>query len=245
MLENDKEIKKSKVDTPVSNTEPVEKSIFDLLDIEEQENEQAFLSHTIISKVDGYRMKLDDDERIIGFQVQNKMIDDETSELVDFTFTLNAEVGVIKESEVKQLIGKTIKAINIVRYTDINKNSMGQEISRQHRYGGKYADMVVVAYSSVKSHEVNTYVELEISSVANVLKKGNPTGDVKLISIKTENNGSIKTFNCKLKHNDIGRKLEKSMFKPILGKTIRINHITDSRINGETYYSTSTMPVQT
>ncbi len=234
-----------KVDTKISNTNiaPVEKeNIFDLLAIEEQENEQAFLSHTIIAKISGYRLSRDENDRVIKCQIQNKMIDKDTGALINFTFTLNAEAGIIKENEVKGMVGKTIKVIDIVRYTDINKNSMGQEISREHRYGGQWANMIVIPNSNVESYELNSFVNIDLTSVSNALKKGNPTGDVKLISIKTENDGSVKTFECKLKHNKIGKKLDKAMFKPVLGRKIRINKLTDSRINGTTYYSTEDMP---
>lgn len=244
MLGSDNKTEKKKVDTKISNTASVENSIFDLLDIEEQETQEAFLSHTIIAKVNGFRLTTDTDGKVIKVQIQNKMIEEETGALIDFTFTLNADAGVMKESEIKELIGKTIKVVDIVRYTDVNRNSMGQEISRQHRYGGKYANMVVLANSNVESYELNTFVEIELTSVSNVLKKGNATGDVKLVSIKTDSDGSVKTFECKLKHNKIGRKLDKAMFKPVLGKTIRINRLIDSRINGTTYYSTEDMPSQ-
>lgn len=245
MLENNKpNSENKKVDTKVSNTAPVEKSIFDLLDIEEAENDRAFLSHTITAKVDGYRITNDSQDRAIKVQIQNKSIDEETGALVDFTFTLNAEPGIIKENEIKDLIGKHIKVSDVIRYVDVNRNSAGQELSRQYRYGGEYANMVVLANSKVENNEVNTFVEIELSSVSNAMKKGNPTGDVNLISIKKESDGSVKTFEIKLKHDELGMKLNKEMFKPILGKQIRINGITDNRINGKTYYSTLLMPVQ-
>lgn len=245
MLENSKpNSENKKVDTKVSNTAPVEKSIFDLLDIEEAENDRAFLSHTITAKVDGYRITNDSQDRAIKVQIQNKSIDEETGALVDFTFTLNAEPGIIKENEIKDLVGKHIKVSDVIRYVDVNRNATGQELSRQYRYGAEYANMVVLANSKVENNEVNTFVEIELSSVSNSMKKGNPTGDVNLISIKKDNDGSVKTFEIKLKHDELGRKLNKDMFKPILGKKIRINGITDSRINGKTYYSTLLMPVQ-
>jgi len=113
MLEN------KKVDTKVSNTAPIEKSIFDLLDIEEAENERAFLSHTITAKVDGYRITNDSQDRAIKVQIQNKSIDEESGALVDFTFTLNAEPGIIKENEIKDLVGKHIKVADVIRYVDV------------------------------------------------------------------------------------------------------------------------------
>jgi len=246
MLENNNKpnSENKKVDTKVSDTAPVEKSIFDLLDIEEAENERAFLSHTITAKVDGYRITNDSQDRAVKVQIQNKSIDEETGALVDFTFTLNAEPGIIKENEIKDLIGKHIKVSDVIRYVDVNRNAAGQELSRQYRYGAEYANMVVLANSKVENNEVNTFVEIELSSVSNAMKKGNPTGDVNLISIKKESDGSVKTFEIKLKNDELGMKLNKEMFKPILGKKIRINGITDSRINGKTYYSTLLMPVQ-
>lgn len=244
MLENDKKIENKKVDTNVSNAPKTEeKSIFDLLDIEEAENEKAFLSHTIIAKVNGYRITNDSQDRAIKVQIQNKSTDEETGALVDFTFTLSAEPGIIKESEIKDLIGKKIKVSDIIRYADVNKNSMGQEISRTHRYGGEYANMIVVPNTPVENNEVNTYVdEIILTSVSNVMKKGIPTGDVNLISIKNDTDGSVKTFEIKLKHDEIGRKLNKDMFKPILNKKIRVNFINDNRINGKTFYNTLVMP---
>lgn len=234
-----------KVDTKVSNkVEIVEKSIFDLLDIEEIENEKAFLSHTIEAKIDGYRITNDVHDRPIKVQFQNKSIDENSGALVDFTFTLSADVGIIKESDIKDLVGKIIKVSDVIRYVDVNRNNMGQEISRQYRYGGEWGNMVVVPNSKVENNEVNSYVEINLTSVSNVMKKNKPVGDVKLISIKKVNDGSVKTFEIKLKHNgEINRKLEKDMFKPILGKKIRINGIKDSRINGKTFYSTEKMPV--
>lgn len=234
-----------KVDTKsVSNTAPVEKSIFELLDQEEQENEQAFLSHTIEAKISGYRLTRDENDRVIKCQLQNKMIEEETGALIDNTFTLNAEAGVIKESEVKDLIGKTVKVIDIIRYPDVNRDSQNREISRTYRYGGEWANMVVVPNSLISDYDLNTFVEIDLTSVSNVLKKGNPTGDVKLISIKNDTDGSVKTFECKLKHNKIGTKLNKDMFKPVIGKVIKINYLNDMRFNGQTLYSTETMPSQ-
>jgi len=220
-----------------------EKSIFDLLDMEEAENEKAFLTHIITSKVTGYKFTNDSEDRIIKVQIQNRSINEESGALVDFTFTLNAEAGIIKENDIKDLVGKYIKVIDVIRYVDVNRDFNDKELSRDFRYGGEYANMVVLANSQVEDWEVNTYVDIEVISVANVIKKEKPTGDVKIISIKVED-GSAKTFECKLKHDELNMKLNKEMFKPILGKTIRIRNLTDMRMNGKTYYSTLTMPEQ-
>jgi len=219
--------------------------IFNLLDIQEEDTQEEFLNHTIITKVTHFgNFSKNAEGKIVKVQIQNKAIDEESKELIDFTFTLSAEPGIIKENNLKDLVGKYIKVINVNRYVKTHKDAKEREIGRDMTYGAEYIDMVVMPNTKVEHFEVNTFVEIELTSVSDVIKKDKPTGDVKLISIKADSDGSAKTFECKFKHDDLGIKLNKDMFKPILGKKIRVNFLNDARMNGKTYYSTKTMPEQ-
>lgn len=217
------------------------KSLLEMLDIDKEaaENEQAFIKFDITALINAYRITNDSEDRPYKVQLKTAVIDEETGGLIENTFTLN---GDIKENEIKALIGKYVKVSNITRYTHIDRDFQGNEKSRTHTFGGKLENMKVLTKTDdiTEKFSINGYVEIDLVSVSNVMKKDKTTGDVKLISIKNEPDGSIKTFECKLKAT--GMKYDKKMFAPVLDKKIRINYIKDSRINGTTFYSTEIMP---
>ncbi|QFR42890.1 hypothetical protein [Sulfurimonas xiamenensis] len=217
------------------------KSLMEMLDIDKEavEQEQAFMRFDITALINAYRISTDSEGRPNKVQLKTAVIDEETGGLIENTFTLN---GAIKEDDIKKLIGKYVKVTDITRYTHIDRDFQGNERSRTHTFGGKLENMKVVEDTSAikEKFSINAYVEIDLVSVSNVMKKDKPTGDVKLISIKNESDGSIKTFECKLKATEM--KYDKKMFTPVLDKKIRINFIKDVRVNGSTFYSTEVFP---
>lgn len=240
----------TKPETKVADTKSVKEnnnSILSLLQIDEEEAvaEQAFLRHDITAKVDGYSLReFDDNGKPKKVQIQTKHIDEESGALVEFTFTLK---GNIEENRVKGWKGKFIKVTDVTRYTTVERDMNGNETARTHRFGGELENASIVNVTDIDGYELNSYVEVELTSVANVMKKdkkgnNNPTGDVTFISIKEDAEGSIKTFECKFKHDIDGMKYDRKQFSAVIGKKIRINGIKDTRFRGETRYSTELMP---
>jgi hypothetical protein len=241
-----KENKNEKVDTKVSNTN-IGGSLFDLLKIdeEEQKQEQAFLRHEVKCYVNFVKEILSEAGVNDKVQIQTKSIDEETGELVDFTFTLNSgEKNTTINKKVYDLKDKVIFVSDLIRYTTVHRDMKDRETARTQTFGGEYSNSKIID-EDISGAELNSYVIVELNSVANVSKKVNgktvATGDVKLISIKSTSEG-IQTFSCKFKHDLIGMKLNRGMFEPAIGKNIKINGIKDSRINGTIYYSTEVMP---
>lgn len=217
------------------------KSLLSLLDIEQEqiEAEKAFLSHDIVAKVSGYRISKDSEDRPFKVQIQTKMIDAENGSLIDETFTLS---GAVKEADMKAIKGKFIKVVDVNRYQHIERNFQNVETGRTYTYGGDLENMSVVDgdTSELEPFSINSSCVITLDSVANVLKKGVPSGDVRLISIKENEDGSVNTFECKLKHTTF--KYEKDQFNKAIGKTIKINFLKEVVIKGDLYRSTDVMP---
>lgn len=224
---------------PVAKTEKpvakVDNGFLDLLDIDlEEQIQEEFIKHIITSKVSGFRA-VETKEGIKAVQMQCKTIDEETGLLIDFTFKLNSD-NQIKDSDVEKYIGKTIKVEEMNRYTTVERDTMNREIARTFAYGGELANVKVVE-AIEGDFEVNSYVEIELTSVANVMKKDKPTGNVKLISIKEEGTES-RTFECTLKKDELKVELDRKQFSKLVGKKIRINGLKENRFAGKLTYST-------
>jgi len=248
-MENNKTENKieNKVDTKVSQKVEASNSIFDLLIMDEEEasNEQAFLRHEMKCYVSFVKRIETEDGVNDKVQIQSKSINEETGALEDFTFTLNSEEkNTTIDQKVYDLKDKVIYVSDLIRYTTVHRDSQNRETARDYNFGGEYANCKVIN-EDIHGAELNSYVLINLTSVTNVTKNLNgkkvATGDVKLISLKTTDDG-IKTFECKLKHDKLNVNLNRGMFDKVINKDIKINGIKDSRINGNIYYSTEEMP---
>lgn len=221
---------------PVAKTEaPVDNAFLALLDIDaDQKIQEEFIKHIITSKVSGFR-PIETEDGIKAVQIQCKSVDKETGNLIDFTFKLNSDEQ-IKDEDITKYIGKTVQVKDMNRYTSIERDTQNREIARTFAYGGELTNVKVVS-DIEEAYEVNSYVEVELTSVANVMKKDKPTGNVKLISIKEEGTES-RTFECTLKNDELKVDLDRKQFAGLVGKKIRINGIKENRFAGKLTYST-------
>ena len=216
-------------------------SILDFLNIQEEEvaKIEQFVKHTITAKVSGYRLYKNEEDKITKVQIKTAEIDEENGQLVENTFTLNADI--IKEKDIKDLKGKHIQVKKINRYAHIDRDFKGNEKSRTYTFGGDMENMEVLGErEDLPLYDLNSYVEVQLSSVANIMKQGKATGDVRLISIKENEDASIQTFSCTLKKGE--RAYDKDMFEPLKGKTLVVNYLNEFRKNSETFYSTEVVP---
>lgn len=217
----------------------VDQTFLDLLKIDKDEAEvEEFIKHTITAKVSGFRLIVNPNTSVEdAVQIQCKSTDAESGALIDFTFKLNNDKK-ITEQMMKEYRGKTIQVSDINRYTTVERDHRngGAEIKRTHNYGGAFTDIKIVNPVD-GDYEINSYVEVELTAVENIMKKDKPTGEVRLNSVKEDGTGS-KTFSCVLKKDELKMEFKRSMFEPLLGRKIRINNLREARISGKTYYST-------
>jgi len=218
-------------------------SILDFLNIQEEEvaKNEAFVKHTITAKVSGYRLKPDEDGKIMKVQIKTAEIDEDNGSLIENTFTLTSEKA-LKEADIKALKGKHIQVQDVTRYAHIDRDFKGNEKSRTYTFGALYKNMEVLGErEDLELFDLKSYVRITLNSVANIMKAGKETGDVKLISIKENEDGTIQTFTCVLKQTK-ELKYNKEMFEPLKGKELIINYIEEYRRNNETFYSTKVAP---
>jgi len=238
-IKNEKKVE-NKVDTKVSKIENtgIDLSLLNILDEEEAEQNE-FIHTDITMKITSYKMNPDNQYKA---QLQSKVVNEEGN-IEEQTFSVNSE-NVIKEEDISKYVDKTIKAINVERYVkaikDHNETIIGEEV----RYGAELETIKIVEDIEV-AIIVNDYVEVELTAVANKMKKDKATGEVILNSI-TKDGTSLKTFTCVFSNKEIAKeknnfKLERNMFSGLIGKKIRINNLEIRRFRGDKLYTTYTM----
>jgi len=238
-MKKDTEIKENK--TIVASTEAKEISLLDFLNIRDEEDkqkEEQFIKHEITAKINAFRISRDAEDKAHKASLKVATIDKENGSLIEESFTIN---GNIDEDFIESLVGQYVKVKNVYRHTFIERDFTGKEVRREYAYSADLVDLTVLDIKEGPVWDLYSFVEIRLDSVANVMRKGNPTGDVKLISIKENEDGSASTFECKLKGTVT--KWNKEVFALALGKTIKIQYIVDRRINGKIFYSTEVVPL--
>lgn len=234
--QNDTENKK------IISQETKTQSLLDFLNLEKDEKESdnnAFVKHNITAQVSGYRFYKNDEDIIDKVQIKTAVINEENGNLIEETFTLR---GKIIEKDIISLKGQHILVKNVTRYTKIERDFKGNEKSRTHTFGAELENMTVLGLKTeLEPFDRNSFVEIELKSVANILKQGKAIGDVSLISVKENEDGTIQTFKCKLKSAK-NQSYDKTMFEPVIGKILIINYINEIRMNGNTFYNTEIVP---
>lgn len=203
---------------------------------EEVEAEQeSFIKTDITMKITGYAINIDNPMKC---QVKNSHFD-ELGVLHEQTFTVNSE-KVITEDIMNKFLNKTVKVEDVERYVSPIKDMNGTIINEEVYYGANLEDLKIV--EDIEDEiEVNSYVEVELSSVANKMKKGKATGSIILYSTVKDGN-TTKSFECVFDNKELnGHKLERGQVLHLVGKKIRINNIIKSRFMGKISYKTYSM----
>ena len=203
---------------------------------EEQEAQQeSFLKTDIKMKITGYTINIDNPKKC---QVKNSHYDEEGN-LHEQTFTVNSD-KVITDAIMNKFLDKTVSTENVERYVSPIKDMSGAIINEEVYYGADLKDLKVIE-DFEEGIDINTYVEIELSSVANKMKKDKATGSVILYSTVKDGN-STKSFECLFDNKELeGHKLERGQLLHLVGKKIRINNIIKSRFLGNISYKTYSM----
>lgn len=226
-LENKIEEEK-KVKTTIDNNSNVsdEESQFYTNETEEPN----FFKYRIMSQVTGIKPNIDDNTKV---QVQTKIIDKVTGDLIEETFTLNNENG-FTDDILKSFYKKNIRVEDVTKYEEIVRNTQTKRVeNRIKRYGATLDNLKVLDNNQELElpFYVNKYCKVRLISVAPILKKGKVTGDVKLISM-IEESYDQRTFVCILKGSkDV--KWDAKKFDKMINKEVYVSDIISKDNNRE------------
>jgi len=188
-------------------------------------------------------VEIENEDGVVNkLRFQHKSVNPDTGDMIEGSFSVRSEdYEKAIDKKLLELKGKTVLASGLTIYNQDVKDITGKVIKRNESYGLIYDGKNLKEIQEDVMFEINKYVEIELTSVANILKKKNgksvKTQDVKLISI-TEKDGNLVSFECKL----IGLGLDRKAYDKFLSKKVRISNIeVKYGVDGKPQYSTDTV----
>ena len=192
-----------KVETKIDKG--IDLSLLNIITDDEAEQEE-FIKTDITMYITSYKLNVDNP---LKCQLQNKSVD-VLGNLQEQTFTVVNDT-VITDKMMAKYLNKTVEALDVNRYVSAIKGFDGSITGEEVNYGAEFKSLKIVE-DNVEAIVVNDYVVVDLTSVANKMKKDKATGSVTLTSISKDGT-SLRTFSCLFDNKELqGHKLDRSQF---------------------------------